>query len=136
MLEAELAFVTKIEEIADEVESIIKLVTTNLIEQGAEDMHSIGVSEPQWLNQPFGHINYDNAIDILKNNSDKFTSPIKYGDAFSKEHELFLVEHNNNIPMFVFDAPKLSKPFYMKENVADASKVRKLGIRNKIHKIH
>lgn len=126
MLEAELAFIDSIEHIAGEVELLIKYIATDIMNKGASDVHSIGGGEPEWLNEKFTCITYDEAVNVLESNSSQLKQPVKYGDAFSKEHELFLVQYNNNIPLFVINWPKENKPFYMKECRDDTSKVREL----------
>ncbi|XP_076236160.1 asparagine--tRNA ligase, mitochondrial [Calliopsis andreniformis] len=123
MLEAELAFIDSIHNIMNEVELLIKYITKYVVDKGAADIHSIGGQEPQWLNQKFACITYDEAVNILKENSKELNQPLTYGSAFSKEQELFLVKHNNNTPIFVINWPKEEKPFYMKECKDDTSKV-------------
>ncbi|KAK2584745.1 hypothetical protein KPH14_007076 [Odynerus spinipes] len=128
MIEAEKAFVSNIEEIAEEVELLVKNVTKDMIEHNLTDFHYIGASEPEWLNHKFGCMTYDEAVDILNNHVIELQHPMKYGNALSKEHELFLVKHNNNIPVFVINWPKEDKPFYMKECSHDSSKVAGLDL--------
>lgn len=126
MLEAELAFIDNIHVIIDEVELMVKYITKCVVNNCPSDIHAIGGNEPEWLNQKFACITYDEAFNILEENSKELQQPVTYGLAFPKEHELFLVKHNNNIPMFVINWPKGHKPFYMKECKDDTSKVRDL----------
>ena len=123
MLEAELAFINNIDNIMIEVESFIKYIIKDVFEKGASDVDAIGGCEIQWLNDKFTCMTYDDAINILQNNTSCLKSPVKSRTNLSKEHELFLVKHNNNVPIFVTDWPKEIKPFYMKECKDDASKV-------------
>lgn len=123
MLEAELAFINNIDDIMIEIESLIKYVIKDVFEKGAADIHVIGGCEVAWLNKKFICITYDEAINILENNANSLSTPIKFGTNLSKEHELFLVKYNDNIPIFIINWPKESKPFYMKECKDDASKV-------------
>ncbi|XP_076641403.1 asparagine--tRNA ligase, mitochondrial isoform X1 [Halictus rubicundus] len=127
MLEAEIAFVDSLDDIMDEVESLIKYVAKDVVEKGASDMNAIGSQEPEWLNQKFTRITYNDAIKILENNNKTLKIPV-YGEAFTKEQELFLVEQNNNIPIFVTNWPKEIKPFYMKECKDDTSKVAAMDL--------
>lgn len=124
MVEAEKAFVSNIEEIAEEIELLVKTVTKNMLDHNPLDFHHIGATEPQWLNTKFGYMTYDEAVNILNDHTVQLQNPIKYGDALSKEHELFLVKYNNSVPLFVINWPKEGKPFYMKECSNDSSKVR------------
>ncbi|XP_015603422.1 probable asparagine--tRNA ligase, mitochondrial isoform X2 [Cephus cinctus] len=128
MIEAEMAFVDDIEEVAREVELLVKFVTRALVDKGASDMNNIDASEPKWLNEKFGLITYDEALKILDNHADRITFPIRHGDNLSKEHEMFLVQHNNDVPVFVINWPKEIKPFYMKECSNDLSKVAALDL--------
>lgn len=124
MLEAEIAFITHIEELIEEVEVLVKEVTERIIERGALDLHSIGATEPQWLSKKFGCLTYEEAFRVLNDHADQLKHSIKYGEVLSKEHELFLVKYNNEVPIFVINWPRDSKPFYMKECIDDSSKVR------------
>ncbi|KAK1131171.1 hypothetical protein K0M31_017461 [Melipona bicolor] len=128
MLEAELAFINNIDNIMIEVESFIKYIIKDVFEKGASDIDVIGGCEVQWLNDKFTCMTYDDAINILQNNTSCLKSPVKSGTNLSKEHELFLVKHNNNVPIFVTDWPKEIKPFYMKECKDDASKVSAIDL--------
>lgn len=123
MLETEVAFMTNIEHLIEEVELLLKEVTKQMIEKGASDWQSMGVPEPEWLNKKFGCLTYDEAFNALTDHANQLESPIKYGEAFSKEHELFLVKYNDGVPIFVINWPKNNKPFYMKECIDDPSKV-------------
>ncbi|XP_011158847.1 probable asparagine--tRNA ligase, mitochondrial isoform X2 [Solenopsis invicta] len=128
MLETEIAFLTCIEELIEEVELLVKRVTERMIEKGISDLRAIDAPEPQWLNKPFGRLTYEDAFNVLNNHANQLQQPVKYGEAFSKEHELFLVQHNDGVPVFVINWPKIIKPFYMKECTEDASKVAALDL--------
>lgn len=128
MLEAEIAFITCVEDLMEEVELLVKRATERMIEKGASDLREVDASEPQWLNKTFARLTYDDAFNVLVNHADRLQQPIKHGEAFSKEHELFLVQHNDGVPVFVINWPKVIKPFYMKECADDASKVAALDL--------
>jgi len=130
MLEVEIAFVTYIEELTEEIELLVKQVIERLIEKGASDLRAIDAPEPQWLNKTFARLTYEDAFNVLNNHANRLQRPIKYGEAFSKEQELFLVQHNDGVPVFVVNWPKAIKPFYMKECADDASKVSQQQINN------
>lgn len=123
MLEAEVAFVRDIKEIMLEAELLVKSITRYLLDKGEEDMRSIGAPVPSWLESKFGVIDYNEAIAILEKHSERLTVPVRPEEGLSKEHELFLVKHNNGIPIFVINWPKELKPFYMKTCPSDSSKV-------------
>ncbi|KAK0072864.1 hypothetical protein PV325_010675, partial [Microctonus aethiopoides] len=128
MIEAEMAFMTDIKDLINETEHFIKKITRIVVEKGAADMKIIDAEPPDWLNKKFGVLTYDEAIDILKRHSSELTVPVKNGNAFSKEHELFLVQYNNKVPLFIINWPKEIKSFYMKECPDDSSKVAAMDL--------
>ncbi|XP_043289399.1 probable asparagine--tRNA ligase, mitochondrial isoform X2 [Venturia canescens] len=128
MMEAEMAFTTDINEIMLEAELLVKSMTKYLLEKGEGDMRSIGAPVPSWLESNFGIIDYNEAITILERNSDRLTVPVHHDEGLSKEHELFLVKHNNGIPIFIINWPKDMKPFYMKTCPNDSSKVAAMDL--------
>lgn len=123
MLEAEMAFIAHVEELVEEIELVIKEITKRLVEKGAADMHSIGAPEPRWLNKKFGCLTYEEAFNVLNDHANRLERPVKYGETLPKEHELFLVQHNDGVPVFIINWPKEMKSFYMKECTDDPSKV-------------
>ncbi|XP_046743162.1 probable asparagine--tRNA ligase, mitochondrial isoform X2 [Diprion similis] len=123
MIEAEIAFARNIEELAQEAELLLKSVTNYVIDKGGSDLRIHGAPEPDWLDKTFHIISYDEAVKILEENIGQLSSPIKYGESLSKDHELFLVQHTNGVPVFIVDFPKESKPFYMKEAPHDPTKI-------------
>lgn len=123
MLEAEIAFIKSIEDLTEEIELLIKEVIKQIIEKGASDLHLINAPELRWLDRKFGCLTYDEAFNVLKTQKNQLQCPIEYGESFSKEHELFLVQYNDGIPIFIINWPKDNKPFYMKECIDDSCKV-------------
>ncbi|CAK9804593.1 Probable asparagine--tRNA ligase, mitochondrial [Anthophora quadrimaculata] len=129
MLEAELAFVDNINILMNEIESMIKKVVGDILENSSSDISILGAQEIQWLNEKFVCMTYDEAFSILQNNADSLEQPPpEFGSSLTKKHELFLVKHNNDVPVFVINWPKESKPFYMKEYEDDASKVAAMDL--------
>ncbi|XP_029160886.1 probable asparagine--tRNA ligase, mitochondrial [Nylanderia fulva] len=128
MLEGEIAFISRIEDLIEEIELLVKEVTKQMIEKGASDLYSVGAPELQWLNKTFGCLTYEEAFNVLNSHTNQLEQPVKYGEAFSKEHELFLVEYNDGVPIFIINWPKAIKPFYMKECPDDSSKVAALDL--------
>lgn len=128
MIEAEIAFINKIEQLTDEAELLIKHMTNEIFNNCAGDIATLGVNPPTWLNEKFLYLTYNEAIDILEKNIDKLTINVKRGDSLSKEHELFIVNYCNNIPVFIINWPKEIKPFYMKECQDDSTKVKSLEL--------
>ena len=65
----------------------------------------------------FVRLPYTKAIEILKENADKFDDKnIFWGKDLQSEHERFLTESVFQKPVFLTDYPKEIKAFYMKQN--------------------
>ena len=126
MIEAEIAFMRSLKELAAEAELLIKSVTTDLIKKGSSELQVIEAPEPTWLDKDFGYVTYNEALEILDKHSDRLTFPVKHGEGFAKEHELFLVQHLGGVPLFIAEWPKDNKPFYMKECDNDNTKVNNI----------
>ncbi|XP_034938199.1 probable asparagine--tRNA ligase, mitochondrial [Chelonus insularis] len=128
MMEAELAFITDIKELAEEVELLVKAITRALVEKGMSDMERLNAQIPSWIDKDFSFLTHNEAFNILEKHPDQFSTPAKRNEALAKEHELFLVKYNDGIPLFIIDWPKEMKPFYMKECDGDSSKVAALDL--------
>ncbi|MDR2130814.1 MAG: asparagine--tRNA ligase [Odoribacteraceae bacterium] len=73
------------------------------------------------LENPFEHLTYTEAIDVLKsskpNKNGKFQYPIdRWGVDLQSEHERYLVEKHFKRPVILTDYPAAIKAFYMKQN--------------------
>ena len=65
----------------------------------------------------FVRLTYTEAIEILKQNADKFDDKnIFWGKDLQSEHERFITEQVFKKPVFLTDYPKEIKAFYMKQN--------------------
>ena len=90
----------------DELEFLNKFVDKGLLERLKN------VSENAFVRLP-----YTEAIEILKQNADKFDDKnIFWGKDLQSEHERFLTETVYKKPVFLTDYPKEIKAFYMKLN--------------------
>ena len=90
----------------DELEFLNKFVDTGLLERLKN------VSE-----NAFVRLSYTEAIEILKQNADKFDDKnIFWGKDLQSEHERFITESVYKKPVFLTDYPKEIKSFYMKQN--------------------
>jgi len=126
MLEAEVAFIKDVDQLAGLVEDMVRTVTQRLIEQsivlddlliGKPSNVSGKMLEERWKqlsDKPFNRITYTEAVSKLK--SENFTFPVKWGLSLQLEHEKFLSEQIFKGPVFVTDYPSHLKPFYMKLN--------------------
>ncbi|XP_011197913.2 probable asparagine--tRNA ligase, mitochondrial [Bactrocera dorsalis] len=119
MFEAELAFMQDISSLTSFIEKMIKNVTLRIIESARDDLKfcqekALGSAfELPWLKAAWITLTYDEALDILIANKEKFKTALKPNEGFSKEQELFLANHCGT-PVFVVDWPSDQKPFYMK----------------------
>lgn len=79
------------------------------------------------LNAPFVHLDYTDAIEILKNAPEKFEYRVSWDDGLQSEHERYLCEKHFKSPVIVKNYPKAIKAFYMKQN-EDGKTVRAMDI--------
>lgn len=131
MIEAEEAFVTNLEIVLQRIENCIKELTSSLVSKHSNEIEYMlkhnETDSAQHLKmlenvimQPFTVMTFSEAKSLIQNNKDKIikANP-KDTFNFTKEEELFIVDKNNNTPVFVIDWPKNAKPFYMKECIDD-----------------
>lgn len=64
----------------------------------------------------FPRVDYNDAIELLIKNNDKFTLKAERGGDIGREHEKFLTEEHYKSPIFIKDWPKEAKAFYMRVN--------------------
>lgn len=132
MLEGEVAFMDRLEDLTSLLSDSIKTVTRSVLESSASDIGYLLKSgendtndvdtEFKWLEKEVPTISYQEALTILAANSDKITIPVNPAEGLAKNHELFLTKHLNG-PCFVAYFPRDIKPFYMKRNKEDATLV-------------
>ena len=65
------------------------------------------------IEEPFGRITYDEAVQILQASGQKFEFPVEWGVDLQSEHERFLTEEHFGRPLIVTDYPRGIKAFYM-----------------------
>lgn len=117
MIEAEESFVEGISDITNRIESTIKGVTKDLLDNHSQEIHDATTKadkEPEsdrfkWLERPFLTITYAEAAEIIEKHHGRFDK----ANGLAKAHELFLVKHLQS-PVFVVNWPKHLKPFYMR----------------------
>ena len=68
------------------------------------------------IDNEFGHISYNEAIDILLKAKKDFEFQVKWGIDLQAEHERYLTEEIYKKPLIVTDYPSTIKPFYMRVN--------------------
>lgn len=132
MIEAEESFINSIDDITRRIESTIKTVTKNLLENYAKEINEVYTKYSQytehecnndgerfsWLEKPFETITYAEAADILQKQQPNFDPKL----GLSKSDELYLVDHLQS-GVFVINWPRELKPFYMRTCKQDANLV-------------
>lgn len=118
-LEIENTFIN-LDDLMNTGEEYIKFIGSYLLENNMDDLIFLNnfVSKDiinkikTIINSVFIRLDYDKAIEIIKNNS---KINIKYGDDLSSESENFLTEFYKS-PIFIINWPQDIKSFYMKQN--------------------
>lgn len=126
MIEPEIAF-AGLKENMELAEDMIKYIINYVIENAPEEMEFFNSFVDRNLlkrlnnviNSDFVHINYTEAVDILKKAHQaqhEFEFPVEWGCDLKTEHERYLTEEVFKKPVFVTDYPKEIKAFYMRLN--------------------
>ena len=121
MLEAEWAFVQRVEEICDVVEDMTKQVVLAVIarEEGEEPELRARATDTFGLEKTWARMTYSDAIEKLRaayeQNRSLFEFPPEWGKSLQSEHEKWLAQMVDG-PVFVTDYPASLKPFYMRLN--------------------
>ena len=121
MVEPEIAF-ADLEDLADLAEDFLKFIFATVLEECPDDMAFFEQRiEPEAINRlkrlvaaPFVRLDYEEAIEILKNADRKFDYPAEWGLDLQTEHERYLTENHFNAPVVVMNYPTEIKAFYMR----------------------
>lgn len=123
MIEPEIAF----SDLKDDMmlaEDMLKYVINYVMENAPDEMEFFNSFIDKTLlerltnvaNSDFAHITYTEAIELLKQNKEKFEYPVEWGCDLQTEHERYITEQIFKKPVFVTDYPKEIKAFYMRMN--------------------
>ncbi len=124
MIEPEMAFCDLAGDM-DVAEAMVKYVIDYVCETCADELNFLNQFVDKELlerlknvsENAFVRLTYTEAIEILKQNADKFDDKnIFWGKDLQSEHERFLTEQVYKKPVFLTDYPKEIKAFYMKQN--------------------
>ncbi len=124
MIEPEMAFCDLAGDM-DVAEDMVKYVIDYVSETCADEINFLNQFVDTGLKErlknvsenAFVRLTYTDAIEILKENADKFDDKnIFWGKDLQSEHERFLTETVYKKPVFLTDYPKEIKAFYMKQN--------------------
>ena len=123
MIEPEMAF-ADLSDYMDNAEAMIKFVIKTVMEKCPDEMNFFSSFVDKGLKERLEHVatsdfvrvSYTDAVEILKQNNDKFDYKVEGGCDLQTEHERFLTEQVFKKPVFVTDYPKEIKAFYMRLN--------------------
>ena len=123
MVEPEMAFCDLGENI-DVAEALLKYLGETVRQDCAEDIalfakfvdKSLPDRIDNILTSDFERIDYETAIQLLKDSKREFEYDIDYGKDLQSEHERYLTETYFKKPVVVYNYPKEIKPFYMRVN--------------------
>ncbi|XP_055337192.1 probable asparagine--tRNA ligase, mitochondrial isoform X2 [Paramacrobiotus metropolitanus] len=130
MVEAEVAFVDKLQPLLDLMEDMVKKVSAQVLDRCADDvefhMQNIAPSAhraklDKMLSKPFIHVPYVEALKILLERAASFNTMPQDGQNLHKDHELFLVKYFGDVPVFVTHFPACVKPFYARQCEEDGA---------------
>ena len=121
MIEPEMAF-ADLGDYMDNAEAMIKYVINRVMERCPQEMEFFNSFVDKGLlerlnhvaSSDFGRVTYTEAIEILKENNDKFDYKVYWGCDLQTEHERYLTEQVFKKPIFVTNYPKEIKAFYMR----------------------
>ncbi len=123
MIEPEMAF-ADLTDYMDTAEAMIKYIINFVMERCPEEMNFFNSFVDKGLQErlkhvassDFARVTYTQAVEILKENNDKFDYKVEWGCDLQTEHERYLTEQHFKKPVFVTDYPKEIKAFYMRQN--------------------
>ncbi|MEO0179481.1 MAG: asparagine--tRNA ligase [candidate division WOR-3 bacterium] len=120
MVEPEVAYAT-LEDIMDLAEEFVEYIVGRVLERKIEELKILerDIEELEKVKRPFYRITYEQAIEKLRGKG----FDIKYGDDFGADEEKAIVEDFDK-PVSIMFYPKEIKPFYMKIDYNDSTKVR------------
>ena len=121
MVEPEIAF-ADLDELADIAEEFLKYIFRAVLEECPDDMAFFAKRiEPaaidrleKFIETDFVRLNYEKAIEILKDSGEKFEFPAEWGLDLQTEHERYLTEKHFDAPVVVMNYPTEIKAFYMR----------------------
>jgi len=123
MIEPEMAF-ADLNDYMDTAEAMIKFIINTVMERCPDEMSFFSSFVDKGLKERLGHVassdfvrvSYTDAVELLKQNNDKFDYKVEWGCDLQTEHERYLTEQVYKRPVFVTDYPKEIKAFYMRLN--------------------
>ncbi len=126
MVEPEMAF-ADLSDLQKLAEDLVHYVTGYILEHCEEDITLFDRFVEKGLidklriiaHEPFAHVTYKEAVEILEKSGKEFVYPASYGVDLQTEHERFLAEEYFGKATIVTDYPREIKAFYMRSNDDD-----------------
>ncbi|MCH8500306.1 MAG: asparagine--tRNA ligase [Aliidiomarina sp.] len=123
MIEPEVAF-ADLEDVAKLAEEMLKYVFKAVLAERADDMAFFAERiDKEAMNRlqhvidnDFVHMDYTDAVEILKNCGKTFNYPVEWGTDLQSEHERYLAEEHVGAPVILKNYPRDIKAFYMRQN--------------------
>ena len=123
MIEPEMAF-CDLKGDMDVAEAMIKHIITTVMDKCPDEINFFNSFVDKGLKErlehvaaaDFGRVSYTEAVELLKQNNDKFDYKVEWGCDLQTEHERYLTEQIFKKPVFVTDYPREIKAFYMRLN--------------------
>ena len=123
MVEPEVAF-ADLDDVAHLAEDMLKYVFKAVLEERPDDMaffeqrinKDVVERLTRMVDSDFVHMDYTDAIEILKNCGKQFEYPVEWGVDLQSEHERYLAEEHVGAPVILKNYPRNIKAFYMRQN--------------------
>ena len=123
MVEPEVAF-ADLDDVAHLAEDMLKYVFKAVLEERPDDMaffeqrinKDVVERLTRMVDSDFVHMDYTDAIEILKNCGKQFEYPVEWGVDLQSEHERYLAEEHVGAPVILKNYPRDIKAFYMRQN--------------------
>ena len=123
MVEPEIAF-ADLSDNADLAEDLLTHVLTRVLDERENDIaffqqridDTVIDRMRSIIDSKFEHMDYSEAIDILRQSGESFEFPVEWGLDLQSEHERYLTEKHVGRPVVVLNYPTEIKAFYMRLN--------------------
>lgn len=123
MVEPEVAF-ADLNDIAHLAEDMLKYAFKAVLAERADDMKFFAerinpevISRlEKMIDSDFVHMDYTDAVEILKSCGKSFEYPVEWGTDLQSEHERYLAEEHVGAPIILKNYPRDIKAFYMRQN--------------------
>ncbi len=124
MVEPEVAWAT-LEDIMELAEDLVVYIVERVLENRRTELEILNrdISKLEAVKKPFPRITYDEAVRILMEEKEKGRDiDFRYGEDFGSDEETVISERYDR-PVMITHYPRTIKPFYMKPDPDDPTKV-------------